>query len=188
MELNATQFWGKSECVPFIRFVRRIRAQRKRALPRSWHALPGRTRRRIKPKEISYIHAEAYPAGELKHGPPALVTEAMPVVTIAPNDSLIEKLKSNLHEVRALGGELFVFADADSPLRQGVLRGAVQSMMAILRHQVFATPAWCGAPSDRQANAYTLALPGRRRACGLQDCGVRCHQRASTPDARLNCS
>jgi len=68
----------------------------------------------LKLKEISYIHAEAYPAGELKHGPLALVTEAMPVVTVAPNDALLEKLKSNLMEVRARGGELFVFADADS--------------------------------------------------------------------------
>jgi glucosamine--fructose-6-phosphate aminotransferase (isomerizing) len=65
-------------------------------------------------KEISYIHAEAYPAGELKHGPLALVTSEMPVVAIAPNDTLLEKLESNLHEVRARGGELFVFADADT--------------------------------------------------------------------------
>jgi glucosamine--fructose-6-phosphate aminotransferase (isomerizing) len=68
----------------------------------------------LKLKEISYIHAEAYPAGELKHGPLALVTSAMPVVTVAPNDALLEKLKSNMQEVRARGGELFVFADADS--------------------------------------------------------------------------
>jgi glucosamine--fructose-6-phosphate aminotransferase (isomerizing) len=68
----------------------------------------------LKLKEISYIHAEAYPAGELKHGPLALVTEEMPVVTVAPNDALIEKLKSNMHEVRARGGQLYVFADADS--------------------------------------------------------------------------
>ncbi|MEX3548190.1 MAG: glutamine--fructose-6-phosphate transaminase (isomerizing) [Burkholderia sp.] len=66
----------------------------------------------LKLKEISYIHAEAYPAGELKHGPLALVTEAMPVVTVAPNDTLLEKLKSNMQEVRARGGELYVFADA----------------------------------------------------------------------------
>jgi len=66
----------------------------------------------LKLKEISYIHAEAYPAGELKHGPLALVTAAMPVVTIAPNDALVEKLKSNMQEVRARGGELYVFADA----------------------------------------------------------------------------
>ncbi len=68
----------------------------------------------LKLKEISYIHAEAYPAGELKHGPLALVTSAMPVVTVAPNDSLLEKLKSNMHEVRARGGVLYVLADADS--------------------------------------------------------------------------
>jgi glucosamine--fructose-6-phosphate aminotransferase (isomerizing) len=68
----------------------------------------------LKLKEISYIHAEAYPAGELKHGPLALVTEEMPVVTVAPNDALIEKLKSNMHEVRARGGQLYVFADSDS--------------------------------------------------------------------------
>ena len=66
----------------------------------------------LKLKEISYIHAEAYPAGELKHGPLALVTSEMPVVAVAPNDALLEKLESNLHEVRARGGELFVFADA----------------------------------------------------------------------------
>ncbi len=68
----------------------------------------------LKLKEISYIHAEAYPAGELKHGPLALVTQEMPVVTVAPNDTLIEKLKSNMQEVRARGGQLYVFADADS--------------------------------------------------------------------------
>lgn len=68
----------------------------------------------LKLKEISYIHAEGYPAGELKHGPLALVTEAMPVVTIAPRDELLEKLKSNMEEVHARGGELYVFADADT--------------------------------------------------------------------------
>lgn len=68
----------------------------------------------LKLKEISYIHAEAYPAGELKHGPLALVDEDMPVVVIAPNDALLEKVKSNIQEVRARGGEMFVFADADS--------------------------------------------------------------------------
>jgi len=68
----------------------------------------------LKLKEISYIHAEAYPAGELKHGPLALVTEAMPVVTVAPNDMLLEKLKSNMQEVRARAGQLYVFADADT--------------------------------------------------------------------------
>jgi glucosamine--fructose-6-phosphate aminotransferase (isomerizing) len=67
----------------------------------------------LKLKEISYIHAEAYPAGELKHGPLALVDENMPVIAVAPNDHLLEKLKSNLEEVRARGGELYVLADAD---------------------------------------------------------------------------
>jgi glucosamine--fructose-6-phosphate aminotransferase (isomerizing) len=68
----------------------------------------------LKLKEISYIHAEAYPAGELKHGPLALVTSSMPVVTVAPNDALLEKLKSNMQEVRARGGVLYVLADADT--------------------------------------------------------------------------
>lgn len=71
----------------------------------------------LKLKEISYIHAEAYPAGELKHGPLALVTDQMPVVTVAPNDTLLEKLKSNLHEVRARGGELYVFTDTGTRIR-----------------------------------------------------------------------
>ena len=73
----------------------------------------------LKLKEISYIHAEAYPAGELKHGPLALVDEDMPIVTIAPNDDLLEKLKSNLQEVRARGGQLFVFADANVHFEEG---------------------------------------------------------------------
>ncbi|XKH02168.1 glutamine--fructose-6-phosphate transaminase (isomerizing) [Marinobacter nauticus] len=76
----------------------------------------------LKLKEISYIHAEAYPAGELKHGPLALVDSEMPVVTVAPNNDLVEKLKSNLEEVRARGGELFVFADKSAGVKpeQGV--------------------------------------------------------------------
>lgn len=76
----------------------------------------------LKLKEISYIHAEAYPAGELKHGPLALVDSDMPVIAIAPNDALLEKLKSNLQEVRARGGELYVFADEESqiPEQDGV--------------------------------------------------------------------
>jgi len=73
----------------------------------------------LKLKEISYIHAEAYPAGELKHGPLALVDADMPVVAIAPNDAMLEKLKSNLQEVRARGGELYVVADLDSHLTAG---------------------------------------------------------------------
>jgi len=70
----------------------------------------------LKLKEISYIHAEAYPAGELKHGPLALVTDKMPVVTVAPNDVLLEKLKSNMQEVKARGGKLYVFADQDTEM------------------------------------------------------------------------
>ena len=70
----------------------------------------------LKLKEISYIHAEAYPAGELKHGPLALVTDKMPVVTVAPNDDLLEKLKSNMQEVKARGGKLYVFADQDTEI------------------------------------------------------------------------
>ncbi|HEY9193161.1 MAG TPA: glutamine--fructose-6-phosphate transaminase (isomerizing), partial [Methyloversatilis sp.] len=72
----------------------------------------------LKLKEISYIHAEAYPAGELKHGPLALVDRDMPVIAIAPNDTLIEKLKSNLQEVRARGGELYVIADAGTEMEE----------------------------------------------------------------------
>ncbi|MFO6420728.1 glutamine--fructose-6-phosphate transaminase (isomerizing) [Hylemonella sp. W303a] len=73
----------------------------------------------LKLKEISYIHAEAYPAGELKHGPLALVTSDMPVVTVAPHDALLEKLKSNMQEVRARGGVLYVLADADTRIERG---------------------------------------------------------------------
>ena len=72
----------------------------------------------LKLKEISYIHAEAYAAGELKHGPLALVDKNMPVVAIAPKDALFEKLKSNLQEVRARGGELYVLADQEAHLRE----------------------------------------------------------------------
>jgi glucosamine--fructose-6-phosphate aminotransferase (isomerizing) len=68
----------------------------------------------LKLKEISYIHAEAYAAGELKHGPLALVDAQMPVIAIAPNDQLVEKLKSNLQEVRARGGALYIIADKGS--------------------------------------------------------------------------
>jgi glucosamine--fructose-6-phosphate aminotransferase (isomerizing) len=73
----------------------------------------------LKLKEISYIHAEAYAAAELKHGPLALVDENMPVITVAPNNELLEKLKSNLHEVRARGGQLYVFADPQANMHSG---------------------------------------------------------------------
>ena len=70
----------------------------------------------LKLKEISYIHAEAYPAGELKHGPLALIDDEMPVIAVAPNNELLEKLKSNLQEVQARGGQLYVFADVNAPM------------------------------------------------------------------------
>ncbi|RUL69312.1 glutamine--fructose-6-phosphate transaminase (isomerizing) [Dyella choica] len=79
----------------------------------------------LKLKEISYIHAEAYPAGELKHGPLALVDEDMPVIAVAPNGPLLDKLKSNLQEVRARGGELIVFADTNAHIDGNATRGAV---------------------------------------------------------------
>ncbi len=79
----------------------------------------------LKLKEISYIHAEAYPAGELKHGPLALVDENMPVIAVAPNNELLEKLKSNLEEVRARGGELFVIADSKVEMPSSDTRGAL---------------------------------------------------------------
>jgi glucosamine--fructose-6-phosphate aminotransferase (isomerizing) len=77
----------------------------------------------LKLKEISYIHAEAYPAGELKHGPLALVDEDMPIIAVAPNNQLLEKLKSNLEEVRARGGQLYVFADAGADVSLNGSRG-----------------------------------------------------------------
>ena len=93
----------------------------------------------LKLKEISYIHAEAYPAGELKHGPLALVTSEMPVVAIAPNDALLEKLESNLQEVRARGGELFVFADADTRIQRR--RGRARDPHARALRRALADPA-----------------------------------------------
>jgi glucosamine--fructose-6-phosphate aminotransferase (isomerizing) len=97
----------------------------------------------LKLKEISYIHAEAYPAGELKHGPLALVDSDMPVIAVAPNNQLLEKLKSNLEEVRARGGELFVFADTDVPMSQNGERGAVVKVASggnLIAPAVFTVP------------------------------------------------
>ena len=111
----------------------------------------------LKLKEISYIHAEAYPAGELKHGPLALVTAAMPVVTIAPNDALLEKLKSNLQEVRARGGELFVFADSDTQIKSEpgvqVIRmpehyGALSPILHVVPLQLLAYHTACARGTD----------------------------------------
>jgi glucosamine--fructose-6-phosphate aminotransferase (isomerizing) len=111
----------------------------------------------LKLKEISYIHAEAYPAGELKHGPLALVTSAMPVVTIAPNDALLEKLKSNMHEVRARGGVLYVVADADTRIESGegihVIRmpehyGALSPLLHVVPLQLLAYHTACARGTD----------------------------------------
>ena len=111
----------------------------------------------LKLKEISYIHAEAYPAGELKHGPLALVTAEMPVVTVAPNDELLEKLKSNLQEVRARGGELYVFADGDSRIEPApgvhVIRmpehyGALSPILHVVPLQLLAYHTACARGTD----------------------------------------
>ncbi len=111
----------------------------------------------LKLKEISYIHAEAYPAGELKHGPLALVTAAMPVVTVAPNDLLLEKLKSNMQEVRARGGELFVFADNDTRIHSEpgvhVIRmpehyGALSPLLHVIPLQLLAYHTACARGTD----------------------------------------
>jgi glucosamine--fructose-6-phosphate aminotransferase (isomerizing) len=111
----------------------------------------------LKLKEISYIHAEAYPAGELKHGPLALVTSSMPVVTIAPNDALLEKLKSNMHEVRARAGVLYVVADADTHIESGegihVIRmpehyGALSPLLHVVPLQLLAYHTACARGTD----------------------------------------
>jgi glucosamine--fructose-6-phosphate aminotransferase (isomerizing) len=111
----------------------------------------------LKLKEITYIHAEAYAAGELKHGPLALVTSAMPVVTVAPNDALLEKLKSNMQEVRARGGVLYVLADADSHIRASegvqVIRmpehyGVLSPMLHVIPLQLLAYHTACARGTD----------------------------------------
>lgn len=111
----------------------------------------------LKLKEISYIHAEAYPAGELKHGPLALVTGEMPVVTVAPNDALLEKLKSNMQEVRARGGVLYVLADADSRIESSegihVIRmpehyGALSPLLHVVPLQLLAYHTACARGTD----------------------------------------
>ncbi len=107
----------------------------------------------LKLKEISYIHAEAYPAGELKHGPLALVDEDMPVIAIAPNNDLLEKLKSNLQEVRARGGELYVFADPES----GMVSSEGVTVIHMPRHvSYFQAPAVYTVPL--QLLAYHCAI------------------------------
>ena len=111
----------------------------------------------LKLKEISYIHAEAYPAGELKHGPLALVTSSMPVVTVAPNDALLEKLKSNMQEVRARAGVLYVLADAGTRIESGegihVIRmpehyGALSPLLHVVPLQLLAYHTACARGTD----------------------------------------
>jgi len=111
----------------------------------------------LKLKEISYIHAEAYPAGELKHGPLALVTAQMPVVTVAPNDALLEKLKSNIQEVKARGGQLYVFADGDTRIESDagvhVIRmpehyGALSPILHVVPLQLLAYHTACARGTD----------------------------------------
>ena len=109
----------------------------------------------LKLKEISYVHAEAYAAGELKHGPLALIDRDMPVVAIAPNDTLLEKLKSNLQEVRARGGELYIFADAESIIQDS--EGLHVIRMA--EHAGFLSPILHAIPL--QLLAYHVALQKR---------------------------
>jgi glucosamine--fructose-6-phosphate aminotransferase (isomerizing) len=111
----------------------------------------------LKLKEVTYIHAEAYAAGELKHGPLALVTSEMPVVTVAPNDALLEKLKSNLQEVRARGGVLYVLADGDTRIESSegvhVIRmpehyGALSPMLHVVPLQLLAYHTACARGTD----------------------------------------
>ena len=106
----------------------------------------------LKLKEISYIHAEAYPAGELKHGPLALVDKDMPVIAVAPNDELLEKLKSNLQEVRARGGELIVFAEKESGMKnkEGVIHFDMLPVDRLIAPIVYTIPL--------QLLAYYVAL------------------------------
>jgi len=96
----------------------------------------------LKLKEISYVHAEAYPAGELKHGPLALVDDDMPVIAVAPSDDLLEKLKSNLEEVRARGGQLIVFTDHDSGIKNtdDIISLKIEKVDAVIAPIVFTVP------------------------------------------------
>jgi glucosamine--fructose-6-phosphate aminotransferase (isomerizing) len=96
----------------------------------------------LKLKEISYIHAEAYPAGELKHGPLALVDEDMPIIALVPHNDMLDKLKSNLQEVAARGGELYVFADKDTDLHneENIIFTEVPKVESILEPIVHTIP------------------------------------------------
>jgi glucosamine--fructose-6-phosphate aminotransferase (isomerizing) len=96
----------------------------------------------LKLKEISYIHAEAYAAGELKHGPLALIDHEMPIVVVAPKNELLEKLKSNMEEVRARGGQLYVFADNDAPFKteDGLKVVSIESQHPVTAPIIYTVP------------------------------------------------
>jgi hypothetical protein len=113
----------------------------------------------LKLKEVTYIHAEAYAAGELKHGPLALVTSEMPVVTVAPNDALLEKLKSNMQEVRARGGVLYVLADGDT---------SIESSEGL---HVIRMPEHYGALSPAAARGAAAAAGVPHGVCARHGCG-----------------
>jgi glutamine---fructose-6-phosphate transaminase (isomerizing) len=102
----------------------------------------------LKLKEISYIHAEAYPAGELKHGPLALVTDKMPVVTVAPNDVLLEKLKSNMQEVKARGGKLYVSSEGINVIRLPEHYGSLSPILHVVPLQLLAYHTACARGTD----------------------------------------
>ena len=130
----------------------------------------------LKLKEISYVHAEAYPAGELKHGPLALVDEEMPVVVVAPNDQLLEKLKSNMEEVRARGGRLYVFSDPETDFR------AAGRSRNYPGDSIRRNTGWRSKPRSRQCHRpnfvhYPAATPGVPRGI---DQGYR---RGQTPQS-----
>ena len=132
----------------------------------------------LKLKEISYIHAEAYPAGELKHGPLALVDADMPVVAIAPNDALLEKLKSNLQEVRARGGELYVVADLDSQVAGG-------DGIHLIRVAEHAGLAVAGRARDSAATARVSHRRAARDGCGqAAQSGAKRDGRVGSPARR----
>jgi glucosamine 6-phosphate synthetase-like amidotransferase/phosphosugar isomerase protein len=120
----------------------------------------------LKLKEISYIHAEAYAAAELKHGPLALVDEDMPVVAVAPNNELLEKLKSNLQEVRARGGQLFVFADPEAGIESA-------DGVTVIRMPAVSS---CVSGAARLFDTAAIARVSRRGAQG--------HRRRSTAQSR----
>ena len=114
----------------------------------------------LKLKEISYIHADAYPAGELKHGPLALIDSKMPTIAVAPNNHLLAKLKANIQEVRARGGRLFVFSDSGAPIAGDDLIEVIEMVQSALSPLPYSTPS----PRTKHTPvSYThLTLPTKR--------------------------